>query len=636
MITSALLEAYLACPTKCYLQSVGESESSNEYATWSNANKVAHQETGLRRLETTFADRLADGQVHPGLFDRGGWQLATNQVAEAEGLSAAIHAIQRMWNKGARSPELIPIQFVYGNKLKRTSRILSAFDALVISRPTCRPIQMAKIVHGDSFRIVKLQVAGMHQELTRTISQVRALLTSAGPPDLAINRHCPVCEFRDRCWTKAMQKDELSLLAGLSAKERASLNRNGIFTVTQLSYTFRPRRRPKRFVGKGEKYHHSLRALAIREKKIHIAGRLALHLRGTPIFFDVESIPDRDFYYLIGVRIEAGDHPIVRSFWASSFEDERAIWTDFLEFISTVHAPLLVHYGSFETKFLKVMCNRYGLPPTGSVAGEAVAAPLNLLSAIYGVVYFPTYTNGLKENARYLGFEWTEKNADGLQAIAWRHSWERVYDPTIREKLVKYNMEDCAALGVVALLLTQLSKEQEGAGDAQRSRVDVVQTESIRPATSRWRPFTSPISDLERISHAARWDYQSDRVFVRSATRRKWAKRQVIARGQPRKVQKIILLNSPVACPNCQKIWRKKGRLASRTVHDLLFGTNSLRRRTVKYTAQTYICRSCGHHWAPTEFDLHGPSVGMEPCILFYLSRYRVANSPAYIATQHE
>ena len=54
----------------------------------------------------------------------------------------------------------------------------------------------------------------------------------------------------------------------MSAKERQKLRSKGIFTVTQLSYKFRPRRRPKRLRDKREKYHHSLKALAIREKKL--------------------------------------------------------------------------------------------------------------------------------------------------------------------------------------------------------------------------------------------------------------------------------------------------------------------------------------------------------------------------------
>lgn len=113
------------------------------------------------------------------------------------------------------------------------------------------------------------------------------------PPDLVLNRHCPECEFRDRCRQKAIETDDLSLLAGMSAKERQKLRSKGIFTVTQLSYTFRPRRRPKRLRDKCEKYHHALEALAIREKKIHIVGSPELKIESTPVYLDVECLLDR-------------------------------------------------------------------------------------------------------------------------------------------------------------------------------------------------------------------------------------------------------------------------------------------------------------------------------------------------------
>src|SRR6516165_1742424 len=100
-----------------------------------------------------------------------------------------------------------------------------------------------------------------------------------------------------------MDQDNLTLLAGMTEKEKKKLNAKGIFTVTQLSHTFRPRRRSKHFRNKREKYHHSLRALALRTKKIHIVGASELKIDATPVFFDVEGLPDRDFYYLIGVRI---------------------------------------------------------------------------------------------------------------------------------------------------------------------------------------------------------------------------------------------------------------------------------------------------------------------------------------------
>jgi hypothetical protein len=165
--------------------------------------------------------------------------------------------------------------------------------------------------------------------------------------------------------------------------------------------------------------------------------------------------------------------------------------------------------------------------------------------------------------------------ADGLQAIVWRHLWEDSSDPPLREKLITYNNEDCAALGVLAQVLDQLSGSP-GSGNENVTQplraglADVVRADAIRPA-GKWRPFESPISDLEEINLAARWDYQRDRVFVRSGTMKRRLRRQSTLRAPDKKAQKIVFLVTRRACPKCQKALRKKGRLLSRTVHDFLF-----------------------------------------------------------------
>ena len=38
----------------------------------------------------------------------------------------------------------------------------------------------------------------------------------------------------------------------------------------------------------------------------------------------------------------------------------------------------------------------------------------NLLSFIYAQIYFPTYSNGLKEISGYLGFRWSGSPSSGL------------------------------------------------------------------------------------------------------------------------------------------------------------------------------------------------------------------------------
>jgi predicted RecB family nuclease len=110
------------------------------------------------------------------------------------------------------------------------------------------------------------------------------------------------------------------------------------------------------------------------------------------------------------------------------------------------------------------MCERHGSPPDGSIAAGAIASSLNLLSPMFATVYFPTYSNGLKENARFLGFEWSDPTADGHQSIVWRHLWEQSQDRMFREKLNTYNREDCAALGVVARALGQLFSPRAAKG----------------------------------------------------------------------------------------------------------------------------------------------------------------------------
>jgi predicted RecB family nuclease len=94
--------------------------------------------------------------------------------------------------------------------------------------------------------------------------------------------------------------------------------------------------------------------------------------------------------------------------------------------------------------------------PEGSAESNAIASSINLLSVIFAPVYFPSYSNGLKENARFLGFEWTDPSSSGLQSIVWRHQWEESRDPTVQEKLIVYNADDCEAICFVAQALSQL------------------------------------------------------------------------------------------------------------------------------------------------------------------------------------
>ena len=237
---------------------------------------------------------------------------------------------------------------------------------------------------------------------------------------------------------------------------------------------------------------------------------------GTPVYIDVEALPDRDFYYLIGLRWPSENGIQQRSLWADLLEDEVRLWADFLGVLSSIDSPTLVHYGSFEATFFKKMADRYGAPREDLAAAKALGFSINLVSVIFARIYFPTYSNGLKEIANYLGFNWNDPSSSGLQSTVWRHEWERLRDPALKRKLIRYNADDCEALGAVSEAIMSLSKPLGPDGSAQDS-TGIVYTDTLgKLLDTKWKKFKSATSGLEQINGAARWDYQRSRVYARS------------------------------------------------------------------------------------------------------------------------
>ena len=372
--TDDLVETFLKCPTKCFLRSRGEAGTGNDYAAWIRTKNEVFRIEGTKRLVAEVApDKCAIGPRAMGSLKPAEWYLRIELAVHSQQLQCFCHAVEQIPSAGrGRTAQFVPIRFLFRNKLNRDDKLLLAFDARVLSEELSREVGLGKIVHGENYSTQKVNTSALASDVRRLTDKIGTLLASPSPPDLILNRHCVECEFQNRCRQKAIEKDDLSLLSGMAEKERTDFNSKGIFTVTQLSHIFRPRRRPQGLRDKRERYHHSLKALAIREKKIHIVGNPEVKIEGTAVYMDVEGLPDRDFYYLIGIRIKAGDSVVEHSFWADGPSDEGSIWRELWSKLTEVENPVLIHYGSFETVFLKRMRQRYGAPPNGSLAAKAL------------------------------------------------------------------------------------------------------------------------------------------------------------------------------------------------------------------------------------------------------------------------
>jgi len=438
---------------------------------------------------------------------------------------ARIHAVERLPPPGRCKPaQFIPIRFTFFNKLTKDGPLSVAFDALVLSEVLGRDVSLGKIIHGDNHASLKVKIPTLLPKARKISEKISALLASASPPDLILNRHCEECEFRDRCRQKALEKDEPSLLSGMSAKERQKFRSKGIFTVTQLSYTFRPRRRPKRLRNKRDRYYHALKALAIRENKIHIIGSPEFKIESTPVYLDVEGLPDSDFYYLIGLRIGNGEAAVQHSWWADTVEEEGKIWRQFLAILETVEKPVVLHYGSYEAIFAKNMRKRHG-SVGAAIAARALDAMINVLSFVFAQVYFPVHTNSLKDLASCLGFAWPDTALYGPNSIRSRIMWERSYETALREALIAYNIADCRALQCLCNHLSMLSQDRS---TMQTARMDLINVEEMKPLP-RFLLINkdgAALPEFKAINKAAYWDYQRTRVYVRTSKIIKKASRQ--------------------------------------------------------------------------------------------------------------
>ena len=609
-ITSDMFLAYLKCSTKCWLQTTGELATDNKYQEWVKTQNYSYRTTEVARLVTALPKN--EIALSPNLKDikTAKWRLASSLATDAQFeshvLESELHAVQLVPSKGrGQSGYLIPIRFTFTNKLDKDDKLLLAFDAFTLSQSLGREISVGKIVHGDNRAATKMKISPLVGEIRKHIDKLAVLLASSTPPELILNRHCAQCEFQTRCHKEATQQDDLSLLSGMTRKERKRFNSKGTFTVKQLSFAFLPRRRPRKLRDKQERYHHSLKALAIREKKLHIAGRPELLIEGTPVFFDVEGIPDRDFYYLIGLRFRNGDLIVQHSLWADTAKDEAKIYFQFIKILESIEKPSLIHYGSFETEFLKQMGARYGISIQPGLENNGNYTPTNLLSIINGQVYFPTYSNSLKSIAPWLGFEWSDTSLAGIKSIAYRWEWEASHNVSIKNALIDYNAEDCQAAEVVAQALLRLNATNPANGNKQEFQ-DSVHVDSLKNPRKVWGPFESQFREFEKINAAAWWNYQRDRVVVRSnkLVKPKAARSRRLYLG-PRSnlpVSRTIVYPNLSSCPTCGRELTERP-LRKRILYDLLFGKSSVKRWIVRCQFHYYWCSHCCRRFGePREF----------------------------------
>ena len=427
-ITAAVFTAFLKCPTKAHLLAIGESAPATFFTDIEARISSMYKSVASRRMRVgadavepldfgaLWRSRGHEAIAHPVDCETAVYNFVVPSDEPADGQS----------QESAISGAFVPVLYSPWDRPDVSASLLVCFSALALAQVTGILADTGTVIYGEGYRRKTVKISDHDVRTRQIIDAIRVTCNSREPPPLVLNRHCAICDFQPRCRGLAIGRDNLSLLSAMTGKEQAKFNSKGIFSITQLSYGYRPRRRKqKRSDAESSKKSgapmirndHKLKALALKKNQIHVVGPPSIKFDGTLTFLDVEGMPDRDFYYLVGLRFESGGEHVERSFWADGLDGERIIWENCLRELKAIRNAQIVSYGAYEIRFLRQMRARYVLAPDDAeFVDRLIGTAVNLVGCIYGKIYFPTYSNSLKEVGRYLGFEWAWPQASGAAA----------------------------------------------------------------------------------------------------------------------------------------------------------------------------------------------------------------------------
>lgn len=320
---------------------------------------------------------------------------------------------------------------------------------------------------------------------------------------------------------------------------------------------------------------------------------------------DIEGLPDDDFYYLVGVLVVTEGGETFHSFWADSRTEELIIFTHFAELLSGLTDFRIFHYGDYESTALKRIRTR--LPDhLRPVIDTILSRSTNVLSLVYPHIYFPTYSNSLKQIGGFLGFKRENPSATGLESVMWRKTWETDRSEPTKTTLLVYNKDDCFELKHLCDFISRLSLPVVPTDHTAGTFPKTMRTDELRTDKPRWQMFTRRKYALETFAHVSKcayFDYQREKIFLRTDVELKAINKQhrKLKRTKLRPNQKLVLETRKCLRCRTRKIeHRKRGNYLSL---DLRFSASGVKKWITQTTYSQYYCFKCARQFSSCEGD---------------------------------
>ncbi|WP_298909755.1 TM0106 family RecB-like putative nuclease [uncultured Nostoc sp.] len=363
----------------------------------------------------------------------------------------------------------VPAGIELGKRPKQEYQVVAAFHAQVLATVQGVVPEIAWLLlrrtNDRSYAVDLFKWIPRMQQILEEFIQVLEL---PNPPEVFISRQkCNLCHWYSQCYAVAQSEKHLSLLPGVTPIRYTQLQALAITTLESLANTspstlenllgFDREVAPKLVVQAQS---------ALERRPIILPYPLPIKditfTAPIELYFDIEAQPDLDLDYLLGVLVvdRLANTEQFYSFLADKPEDEELVWQQFLDLVWQYPEAPIYHFCVYEFDTVKRLAKLYNTPYA------SVRPVLNRFVDVYEQltqsVTLPVESYALKAIARWLGFEWREKEASGAKCIYWYDQWLETGDRTLLEIIQSYNEDDCRATRRVKDWLVNFFQDEYG------------------------------------------------------------------------------------------------------------------------------------------------------------------------------
>jgi len=341
---------------------------------------------------------------------------------------------------------------------RRDNRIRVAFAGWLARELTGLPVARLELVNGlGEVHVVEPET---DVELARLTARTLELLADSPEPDILLaHSHCQHCDHYAHCWDRAEAERRIEVMPAVTRARAELLRAEGVRTYDELA-----KRTPESFA------RRELREAApalLSEARAFASGTPvwlkdpALPRGRTPVWFDVESDSEGERaevpVYLWGLAVERAEprfEPIVSELTpAGDAEAWRRFVARALEVFREHPDAVWVHWHHAEPMWIERYVERLGAPAEFVQRMRAPGTLLDLHHRLEKCVRLPLRSTSVKFVAPWLGFQWSNPDADAAWSTAQLHRARATDDPAERERLLaevaRYNADDLWAMRVV-------------------------------------------------------------------------------------------------------------------------------------------------------------------------------------------